>query len=176
MIIGFGHNFHKYPPMWKYKYMEDCLHNLSIADVIPSGSSCQCLCSLCFDNVNHGTRDTWHRLIGHSVISTNNQHGHQTTCHILKNFNKFLMNYLSPHLTRMAVGCLVFTRIPASILSMQCQFIMIRSLEAENAYWQEFVQMWTYEWAVFAACKVIPMAPIRHPAATCKCWSPDTRD
>ena len=66
--------------------------------------------------------------------------------------------------------------IPASILSMHCQFIIIRSLEVENtAYRQEFVQMWTYEWGVFAACKVIPMAPIRHPAATCKCWSPDTR-
>ena len=182
MIIGFGHNFHKYPPMWKYKYMEDCLHNLSIADVISSGSaarvSVSAPCVLIMSIMGHMTRDTWHRLIGHSVISTNNQHGHQTTCHILKNFNKFFMNYLSPHLTRVAVGCSVYQKvIPASILSMHCQFIIIRSLEVENtAYRQEFVQMWTYEWGVFAACKVIPMAPIRHPAATCKCWSPDTRD
>ena len=177
MIIGFGHNFHKYPPMWKYKYMEDCLHNLSIEDVIPSGSSCQCLCSLCFDNVNHGTRDTWRGLIGHSVISTNNQHGHQTTCHILKNSNSYEL-FISPFDQNGSRMFSVYQKvIPASILSMHCQFIIIRSLEVENtAYWQEFVQMWTYEWAVFAACKVIPMAPIRHPAATCKCWSPDTRD
>ena len=141
--------------------------------------SVSALCVLIMSIRGHVTRDTWRGLIGHSVISTNNQHGHQTTSHIPTWCYQFktsldlnLIIYL--HIWQKLCFLCLPEGNPCS-LHQYCQFTMISSLEVENAYWQEFVQMWTYEWAVFAACKVIPMAPIRHPAATCKCWSPDTR-
>ena len=136
-------------------------------------------CVLIMSIRGHVTRDTWRGLIGHSVISTNNQHGHQTTSHIptwCYQFKTSLdLNLIIYLLIRQKMCFLCLLEGNPCSLHQFCQFTMIRSLEVENAYWQEFVQMWTYEWAVFAACKVIPMAPIRHPAATCKCWSPDTR-
>ena len=138
-------------------------------------------CVLIMSIRGHVTRDTWRGLIGHSVISTNNQHGHQTTSHIPTWCYQFktsldlnLIIYLP---IWQKLWFFMFTRrkslLPASILSIHND-TKPRSWECILTRICTNVNIWM-SWAVFAACKVIPMAPIRHPAATCKCWSPDTR-
>ena len=146
--------------------------------------SVSALCVLIMSIRGHVTRDMWRGLIGHSVISTNNQHGHQTTSHIPTWCYQFktsldlnLIIYL-PIWQKLCFLCLPEGN-PCS-LHQYCQCLSIHN-DKQPRSWECIltrictnVNIWM-SWAVFAACKVIPMAPIRHPAATCKCWSPDTR-
>ena len=120
--------------------------------------SVSALCVLIMSIRGHVTRDTWRGLIGHSVISTNNQHGHQTTSHIPTWCYQFKTSLdLNLIIYLLIWRKLCFLCLPEGnpcSLHQYCQFTMIRSLEVENAYWQEFVQMWTYEWAELCLLRV----------------------